>query len=719
MSDLTPGTTFAPGQLVTAEILNRLVGDATINSGVINNTHISTSFINSQVELDTTTISDDDYFLVYDSSAGNHKKIKKSELATINNTQFTGGMITGEGDNKTTIDAVTGNITLQTGSIEAQEGSITAQSANINGGNLTLDTGGVYINGTGDGEGILDVKGALYVNKVFGNIELTGGIDASANLSANSISASGAITSGSALSGASLNVTGGISGGATALTGSLATTGDISGANGTYTGALGVIGNITNEGNITTEGSINATSGNISTINGTFSGTLAVAGDVSFSGTGLTNIGGAVNITGDVTADDIQALGNLTTFKDLTSAGNLSVTGDATLKGAVFGDNQVDFTKHLIMKAETSAGAGDGSNVYTDEIQTNRINDRNAGEITCDTRIKSNGYLEALGGLSAKSQFWLYDGEDPDNPDENQSAVLRDPNFKFSFIKDSTNLYSERWQHWNSDRDSHDMFRTMDLGTDGDSPAFRHYAHSGDRKNDLLFYIKGSFDSRRDGSATQYWAVYNSDSEATEQTAVWRKTETRYIADTTSSEYTTGKLIHHTDATWKDNDFMGADVLYDLGSTGTPFHLRCRGTFSTSGTKNFRINHPAEDGMDLRHCAIEGPKADLIYRGQVQLSNGYALVNINEATDMCDDTFVNLVRDVQVFVQNNDSWDQVKGSVDGNILKIQCKNLDSTAKIDWMVVAERNDPEYRNTLVNGKYETCLPRTDAPDYSTPK
>lgn len=677
MSDLTPGTTFAPGQLVTAEILNRLVGDATINQGVIDNTHISTDFINSQVELDITTISDDDYFLVYDSSAGNHKKIKRSELATISNTQFTGGMITGEGDNKTTIDAVTGNITLQTGSIEAQGGSISVQSASLNGGDLILDTGGVYINGTGDGEGILDVKGALYVNDVFGNISLTGSLSASANIhTAGNITSTGSISAGTALSGASLSLTGSLTGVTGIFTGDVITTGNLGGENATLTGALGVLGNITNEGNLSTTGSITADSGNLAT--------LAVSSTSSF--------------TGKLTASELQA------------------TGNATLKGAIFGDNQIDFSKHLIMKAETSAGTSDGYNVYTDEIQTNYINDRNSGEVICQSPFKvDGGLLTAEKGLGVNGSFWSYKiGEDATALG---SAVLREPEFTFHFLGGNSLRYQEFFEQYNyTEGLSNKVITEVNVGSDTATPVFYSYA-TGPKENDFYNRLTGIRDVRRKGSTIDWWGI-TADDDAGDPAQVWRKEETSDIGTTTTTEYTTGKLIRKYDFAWMDGDYMGADVLYDFGTTATPFHMRCLGNFSTTGTKNFKIPHPGEPGMELRHCAIEGPQADLMYRGQVQLSQGQASVNINDATSMCADTFINLVRDVQVFVQNNDTWDQVRGSVDGNILTIECQNNESTANIEWMVVAERNDPDYRKTLTNNKYETCVAKLSEPTFSTP-
>jgi hypothetical protein len=99
----------------------------------------------------------------------------------------------------------------------------------------------------------------------------------------------------------------------------------------------------------------------------------------------------------------------------------------------------------------------------------------------------------------------------------------------------------------------------------------------------------------------------------------------------------------------------------------------------------------------LYHSFIEGPKADLIYRGKVNLVNGTASVNIDEVSTMTEGTFELLTRDAQCFVNNLSGWDLVKGNITGNILTITSQNIESTDEISWMVVAERNDEWFRES----------------------
>ena len=122
----------------------------------------------------------------------------------------------------------------------------------------------------------------------------------------------------------------------------------------------------------------------------------------------------------------------------------------------------------------------------------------------------------------------------------------------------------------------------------------------------------------------------------------------------------------------------------------------------SKGSGTFDIEHPLKLKSDERlvHSFIEGPRCDLIYRGVIMLVDGTASVNID--TDcvaspdcaMSQGTFVALCTNPQLFLQSS-TFDPVIGDINGNILLITCKNLTSTAKISWMVVAERNDPHIK------------------------
>ena len=116
----------------------------------------------------------------------------------------------------------------------------------------------------------------------------------------------------------------------------------------------------------------------------------------------------------------------------------------------------------------------------------------------------------------------------------------------------------------------------------------------------------------------------------------------------------------------------------------------------SKGSGSFRIDHPIKpETHDLVHSFVEGPRADLIYRGVVSLSDGWAEVDLDEAVGLTEGTWAALCRDPQVWVQNDSGWDAVKGSVSGSTLTIVCQAPNSYDEVSWLVVAERQDENIR------------------------
>ena len=78
---------------------------------------------------------------------------------------------------------------------------------------------------------------------------------------------------------------------------------------------------------------------------------------------------------------------------------------------------------------------------------------------------------------------------------------------------------------------------------------------------------------------------------------------------------------------------------------------------------------------------------------------------------MTNGTFEALTQNPQVFLQNMESWDLVRGHVNNGRLQITCNNPKSTDTISWMVVAERADnfiKEWNLTDVDGKFNPEQP-----------
>jgi len=131
-------------------------------------------------------------------------------------------------------------------------------------------------------------------------------------------------------------------------------------------------------------------------------------------------------------------------------------------------------------------------------------------------------------------------------------------------------------------------------------------------------------------------------------------------------------------------------IAIDPGSGGSVTISRT--LFKPSGA--FRIDHPLPEKNDthyLVHSFVESPQANNIYRGQVVLVNGQAAINLDETANMTEGTWVLLNTDPHVYTSNESDWDNVRGSVSGNILTIECQNPASTATVSWLVIAERHD----------------------------
>ena len=114
----------------------------------------------------------------------------------------------------------------------------------------------------------------------------------------------------------------------------------------------------------------------------------------------------------------------------------------------------------------------------------------------------------------------------------------------------------------------------------------------------------------------------------------------------------------------------------------------------SKGSGSFKIDHPLPEKNathNLVHSFIEGPQADNLYRGKVDLIGGLATVNIDIVARMTEGTFAALNREVQCFTTNESGWTAIKGSVIGNILTIVAQADDCTDTISWMVIGERKD----------------------------
>ena len=81
----------------------------------------------------------------------------------------------------------------------------------------------------------------------------------------------------------------------------------------------------------------------------------------------------------------------------------------------------------------------------------------------------------------------------------------------------------------------------------------------------------------------------------------------------------------------------------------------------------------------------------------IDLHNGRATIDLDEWFGMTSGTFLALNRDIQAFVNNADTWDNVRAKVMGSQLVIECQNQESNAEVSWLVVGERQDKEIHES----------------------
>ena len=164
-----------------------------------------------------------------------------------------------------------------------------------------------------------------------------------------------------------------------------------------------------------------------------------------------------------------------------------------------------------------------------------------------------------------------------------------------------------------------------------------------------------------------------------------------------------------------------ASFTWDLksgGSTTERMVLDHSGNLTADGTKSFRIDHPLPaltDTHRLVYYATEGCRADLLFRGSVDLVAGTATVDVDAVSLQTDGTFVALTRDAQIWVHNATGWDAVRGSLSGNTLTITCQDSSSTDTIHWLIVADRYDNHMQTNM------TTDPTTGRPlvEYEKPE
>ena len=191
------------------------------------------------------------------------------------------------------------------------------------------------------------------------------------------------------------------------------------------------------------------------------------------------------------------------------------------------------------------------------------------------------------------------------------------------------------------------------------------------------------YDNSQSYGGRSFWAVgvlNNATTNGREVGTFWT-----HFANGNSTIASYAKTSH----TWYDAPDTGSyTTLMSLNSSG---NLSVTGSLS-KGSGSFDIAHPVLEDKRLRHSFIEGPYADLIYRGTVTLGTEPVTICMDEQYGMAEGTWKAL---------NTNPWSMVSAS--GKLVEWsldECKLTitgDEGTVCQWMVIGERKDQHMIDT----------------------
>lgn len=133
-----------------------------------------------------------------------------------------------------------------------------------------------------------------------------------------------------------------------------------------------------------------------------------------------------------------------------------------------------------------------------------------------------------------------------------------------------------------------------------------------------------------------------------------------------------------------------ADGKVAIGNNTPQEKLHVFGSIGASGSK-FMIDHPTKPGQKLVHAAIEGPESAVYYRGEAQLVNGKAEIQLpdyfEKLTRIENRTVFLSSMDYETLSVISQNGSQIK---DGKFI-VKSKTPEANGKFEWEVVAIRAD----------------------------
>lgn len=186
--------------------------------------------------------------------------------------------------------------------------------------------------------------------------------------------------------------------------------------------------------------------------------------------------------------------------------------------------------------------------------------------------------------------------------------------------------------------------------------------------------------------------------------------------------WSNGEIVANADGTQADSYFrfddVGGPYIYysggfeDVSVVGAANGLRVVGDINATGTKNFKIDHPANPENEyLYHAAIESDQAYNKYSGNITTDeNGEAVVNLPEYVQLVNKDFRYNLTVIGTFAQAI-----VGKEVADN--KFVIRTDEPNVKVSWEITGVRNDPYMQENPFNA--EVDKEGEEVGRYLTPK
>lgn len=131
------------------------------------------------------------------------------------------------------------------------------------------------------------------------------------------------------------------------------------------------------------------------------------------------------------------------------------------------------------------------------------------------------------------------------------------------------------------------------------------------------------------------------------------------------------------------------------------------GNFSVGGTKSFRIQHPLYENKMLVHASLEGPTADVFYKGQSKLINGEIEITLPEYFESLTDENQRIIMITPIVNDASQTFIALGVSkIQNGKFKVysQENSINQNQEFYWIVQATRKDVEMEVEPYKNSYD---------------